>query len=310
MFRLTFDDRTFQPFAEFGHEIQQSVMPLVTQAGSVLNHVGTGFVVESGGLMMTAGHVIEYALSQRTRDCVPTGADIDDFNLYALYVSSRRHRPNNDHFLGGLWPISHVWRQKEIDIGFCWLQQPEYAPDHKEGPLQTPGAMLSFRVPQVGEEIVGCGYYGTTRHMTPEQVEGGYKLDYSHKTAFTRGKIIQVFPRSRDAGMLRFPCFQTDARFEPGMSGGPIFDGKGGVCAVICSSMPPTEEDSRYISHGSLLWPAIGTELDVCLDGTGIAKPVLFHDCVATRRLCLDGTLSTVSIETSETGRRVTLNPQ
>jgi hypothetical protein len=305
MFRVSFDDQNFQPFAEFGHEIQQSVMPLVTQAGTVLNHVGTGFTIDSGGLMMTAGHVIEYALSHRTRT-----RDTDGFNLYALYVSSRRHGLNNEYFLGGLWPISHVWWQRQVDIGFCWLQRPEYGPDHKEGQLQTPGAMLSFRVPQVGEEIVGCGYHGTTRDITAEQVEGGYRLDYAHKTAFTIGRVVQVFPRSRDTGMLRFPCFQTDARFEPGMSGGPIFDGKGGVCGVICSSMPPTNEDPRYISHGSLLWPALGTELHVCLDGTGIAKPVLFHDYVATRGLCLDGTLRTVSIETVGTVRQVTLNPQ
>ena len=109
MFTVTFD-QDFQPFAEFGHEIQQSVMPLVTQARQLfMNHVGTGFVVHSGGLMMTAGHVIEYALSHRTRTCMPSGGEIENFNLYAFYVSSRRHGPKNEHFLGGLWPISHVW---------------------------------------------------------------------------------------------------------------------------------------------------------------------------------------------------------
>lgn len=66
--------------------------------------------------------------------------------------------------------------------------------------------------------------------------------------------------------MLTFPCFQTDARFDHGMSGGPVFNEAGYVCGVICSSYQ-VENDPGYISHVSLIWPAMGIQIEVAGEG-------------------------------------------
>jgi hypothetical protein len=63
--------------------------------------------------------------------------------------------------------------------------------------------------------------------------------------------------------MLQFPCFRTDARFDPGMSGGPVFNNSTGhLCGVICSSMPGTTNDAGHLSYASSLWPVTGTQID------------------------------------------------
>jgi hypothetical protein len=42
----------FSPLPEFGHRIQQAVMPIVTKAEDEFIPLRTGFVVAAGGLMM------------------------------------------------------------------------------------------------------------------------------------------------------------------------------------------------------------------------------------------------------------------
>lgn len=48
------------------------------------------------------------------------------------------------------------------------------------------------------------------------------------------GTIRQVYPFGRDAVMLAFPCFEIEARFDPGMSGGLVVDESGRLCGLIC----------------------------------------------------------------------------
>jgi hypothetical protein len=58
------------------------------------------------------------------------------------------------------------------------------------------------------------------------------------------GGITQTFPGGRDTfkdldgnytGKLPTACFETSARFDPGMSGGPVMDENGSVCGIIAT---------------------------------------------------------------------------
>ena len=37
--------------------------------------------------------------------------------------------------------------------------------------------------------------------------------------------------------MLPFPCYHVGARFDAGMSGGPVFDEYGSLCGLVCASL-------------------------------------------------------------------------
>jgi hypothetical protein len=55
---------------------------------------------------------------------------------------------------------------------------------------------------------------------------------------------------------------QTDARFDPGMSGGPVFNKDGQICAVVSTGMPPEYEGGEHYSHASLIWPVFGVRFN------------------------------------------------
>ena len=78
--------------------------------------------------------------------------------------------------------------------------------------------------------------------------------------------------------MIPFPVFRTNARFDPGMSGGPVFNEYGKLCGLICSNMPPDNPEIDHISYVTLLWPSMGTKVFLKL-GNHVLKekfPVLF----------------------------------
>jgi hypothetical protein len=50
------------------------------------------------------------------------------------------------------------------------------------------------------------------------------------------GKITTIFEKMRDRVMLPFPCVQSDVPIYGGNSGGPVFDVRGRICAINCTS--------------------------------------------------------------------------
>ena len=253
----------FQSLDKFGHKIQQMAMPIVAGSNGEFTPVGTGFTITPGGLMMTATHVLQEAHERCGGD--DRGVDISNsrMELYALYVTSEKHSAEDESLVGGMWPIRRVWFGKELDIALCWL-----APATRDGePITFPVARLSPGLPVVGDNILGFGYHKMVSE-TERSVSGQFTVNYKQDTAFTKGQVSEVFPLARDAAMLNFPVFRTDARFDPGMSGGPIFNEKGCVCGVVCSSLPAFCDDQQHISYGSLIWPALGSTIDaVVLEG-------------------------------------------
>lgn len=291
---------TFYPLKDFGSTVQQAVMPVVSIVDSQIIPLGTGFMIAADGLMMTAKHVVDAAVAKTVRRLNPEGQYYDHFELYALYVTSERHGDNNEQFFGGIWPIDKVWASSELDIALCWLR----SATRNDKAVHFTIVRLSPGIPRAGSGILGFGYHEMAGSAIQSVPTGNSTVEYRQNTAHTRGSIIEVYPVSRDAGMLSFPCFRTDARFDHGMSGGPIFNEAGGVCGVICSSMPPVEDDPQHISFGSLIWPALGTSIEVAPDPGGEPRMVLIYDLVARGLIATDDSISQVHVAMAQSGAR------
>jgi Trypsin-like peptidase domain len=291
---------SFTPLAEFGHRIQQCVMTLVVIDDGAVVPVGTGFVIAVDGLLMTASHVITEAMKRVVHRTNPNGEMERQLALFALYLTSETQGDSRENVIGGLIPITHVAFPEELDIGYCSLRRPL-----RDGiPLRFPVFRLSPGLPKVGEQILGFGYYGMKGHITDSSSDGAIHIDYRQETAFTRGRIVEVHSPMRDRGMLHFPCFRTDARFEHGMSGGPILNENGSVCGVICSSFPPFETDPEHISFGSLVWPALGISVEGALREGGPVEKVTIYELVQRGIVQCDETIAQVQVIMGDNGER------
>jgi hypothetical protein len=287
-------DPKFQPMSAdaFGSPHQQVVMPLFTMRGDDFVPIGTGFTVGGDGLMMTASHVV-LEVAHAAGNSVSEGPqEIQGGEFYALYVSEEKHGPNNEHFVGGLWPIQKAWCDRSLDIGWCWLVRME-----RQGkPVLFRRMRLSPGLPKVGDEITAFGYHGLTQ-PTKTVADGKCVLTYDQKGSFTTGRIIEIHPERRDSAMLSFPCFRTDARFDPGMSGGPVVNKDGNVCGVICSSFGGASGGDDYISYASLVWPVLGTEIEIAPAEGEAVRATKIEELVRSGYVATDGSEQGIRVD-------------
>jgi len=120
---------------------------------------------------------------------------------------------------------------------------------------------LELLPPRVGSRIAAFGY---PRSRMRETEPDCWEVNTDATTA--TGTVLEIHHETRDGGTHPFPCFRTDARFDPGMSGGPVFNEEGHICGIICSNMPPQSADGEHASYVSTLWPCMGTMVDVPWD--------------------------------------------
>jgi hypothetical protein len=83
----------------------------------------------------------------------------------------------------------------------------------------------------------------------------GLQFDLRFKTRMEHGHVRAFFTEARDLVMLPFPCFQTEMPIYSANSGGPVFDAKGRICGVNCSSYEGTDISFHVPARGLLdLW--------------------------------------------------------
>jgi hypothetical protein len=298
MEQLTEGTADFEPLSPkaFGSDMQKVVMPIFAEEGDNIASTGTGFVI-GDRLMMTAAHVIRDALAKGRRVLGQDGRWLDANGLYAMYVSSERHGPQLEHYLGGLLPIDHVWCNDLMDIGLCWLRVPVIAGK----PLRLLRMPLSPGLPKVGDPITAFGYHGLSEPLRAD-TEGNRELPYNLKGSFSGGTILDVHELKRDSGMLPFPCFRTSARFDGGMSGGPVVNSKGSVCGVICAGSGRSS-DGTYSSYASLLWIAMGSTINIAPHEGAPVESRTLMDLVSSGFIKTDGTENQITVTRSGNGQ-------
>jgi S1-C subfamily serine protease len=282
-------DTVFHPLPKVGDRVQQVVMPLIMVEGNEVIPLGTGFTITSDGLMVTARHVIEEA---EKRERLRTGnRRISDLrqDIFALYMIAHHA---DGRVCGGTLPVRKVWLSDEFDICYCLLSGVLL----NNEPVRFPVVRLSPGLPRVGENVIGFGYLKMAGTLEGTLENGQTQIKYKQDTAFTRGQITEVYPLRRNS-LLPFPSFRTNARFDPGMSGGPVMNERGSVCGVICNSLPADDEYPEHISNASLLYPALGTLLDVASQPGSAAERMSVYDVIQKGHILTDDTIADVSVQ-------------
>jgi Trypsin-like peptidase domain len=215
-------------------------------------------------LAITAKHVIlDFIQRLGTKQTAPDQFR-HDFSLHAAQVL--------DHGESAvLWNIIRIWRPAYTDIVFMLLEP------RVEESLAFPWkkVAMDLRPLQMGSRIIAFGYSNPSISIDPsinERIIGWNLSPYT-----STGVITDIFYERRDSSSLNFPCYQTNARFDHSMSGGPVFTEEGSLCGVICSGFDFGEADEEPISYVAALWPSMATPININRKGfpQGLTYPIL-----------------------------------
>ncbi len=114
-----------------------------------------------------------------------------------------------------------------------------------------------------------------------------YQVD--QRFAASQGTIQEVHCPARDAVMAPFPCFQTSARYDPGMSGGPVIGIDGLVHGVVCSSVHGLTDEEGYVSFASIVGPSALLQV-TRLNDSGVPQTYFVGDLIQREIVSVDTT--------------------
>jgi hypothetical protein len=222
----------------------------------ILGHSFEGAIWASGtavviapSLAMTARHVVDDYLNRF--GCSDSGDGTLDPKFRLLsYIALQ----------GGegliTLAVGRIWHHPALDIALLELLYNETLPKNHRWNLPK----LALSPPRRGSAIAVFGYPSSSIELP--QSESVLPTWQMHPRIST-GTVQEIHPQCRDTCLLPFPCFRTNARFDGGTSGAPVFNEDGDVCGIVCSSMPPMQEEDGHVSYASLLWPAMGISIDL-----------------------------------------------
>lgn len=210
---------------------------------------GTCFSIAPGSLI-TAKHVIEDFCQRFSLDKLSNGLEVD-FNIWAVQILE-----NDD--LYAIWAVNKLWALPNSDIAL--LQVIPYC-ENAAKMEEVKQVKLNLFPPAIGSRIVGFGYHNSCVDKT-NITNDVLNIVADDIASATVGEVMEIHEFYRDKVRLNFPCFRVNARFDGGMSGGPVFNDNGEVCGVICSSLPADEECEEHISYVTTLWPLMGMIID------------------------------------------------
>jgi hypothetical protein len=243
--------------------LQSSIVPVVVMRDSTITLIGTAFNISPAGLFVSARHVIEEALE------ICRGEPSAWISL--LWMKSGAEYDDVPDFAGAQLPVNQIYVNENHDVA---LLHPRQLLENGE-PVTFPIAGLDTRVPPVGTAVLGLGYTRMTIHAH-EYSDAIRKVTADQAFHASHGLVTQVFPAGRDRLMIPFPAFESNARFDPGMSGGPVFAGDSSyVCGVVCSGLSADDAEAGWTSFASMALNAL--VLKVTVDKSTGASATLFE---------------------------------
>jgi hypothetical protein len=231
--------------------VSQFALRILVEATSIEPEpIGTAVWI-AGHLALTAKHNIDYIL----REYCPTLTQKSTAETDSIAVRFYQVLPGPDY---AIWELRTAWCSAESDLALLHLAP--WGHTAKQSPDPAFGIRMKGLLPVPQSRIAGFGYHSSKTSIT-RHADGNYHLDLNDIPQATTGVVTAVFPDGRDRGMYPFPCFQVNAKFNSGMSGGPVFDETGHLIGVICGSLPAVanEDDVSYVAA---IWPMFRILID------------------------------------------------
>ncbi|MEX2662124.1 MAG: serine protease [Vicinamibacterales bacterium] len=223
--------------------ITEWAVPLASQRGTEWWASGTAVIV-APYLAITAKHVIDDHWLRHQGDVPDSGEAVGEFSLVAFQA------PQSGDAC--LWAVRRIWPSPHTDVAFLKLVPWSVG----AASYVWRWATINVLPPPVGSYVAAFGYHDS-------KIVAGNPIRWQHRASNSFGRVRGVFSERRDTVLRDYPCFSVDARFDGGMSGGPVFNEAGELCGLVCSSIPPVAPETEHTSYVTTLWPALGTLLDL-----------------------------------------------
>lgn len=219
---------------------------LVEFSGGDTYVIGTAVLV-SGHLAVTAGHVIEDILER-----FGGGKQYDDGNEITDYaIRLYQILPGPEY---NVWQVFTCWKSQETDLALLHLGI--FKRSHLDKPINWRTPRVHFTHPKLNSTIIAFGYHSSKVSITQNE-DGGYHLELNDKPTVSTGVVEEILPRGQPSGRFTFPCYRVAARFDGGMSGGPVFDEGGVLRGIISGTLSAGSLEDTPISYVAMLWPLL-----------------------------------------------------
>lgn len=201
---------------------------------------GSGFFV-APNLGLTARHVFDQMWREynyNTKLPFKERESETNIKVYAYQYLEGENEP-------AVWYAEMVWNSEFTDISFLSLKPAnELAKNYQ----MTARPELTMDMPQIDQKITAYGFPKIINKEPQGAIEVGslklFPIEF-------KGQVTEVHEQRRDRGMIKWPCFEVNARFDHGMSGGPVYNEQGQTCGIVC-----------HDNTASALWPAFFTPVD------------------------------------------------
>ena len=157
-----------------------------------------------------------------------------------------------------VWEARQIWCSAESDLALLNVEL--WRASHPEQVNPAVGLMMRALPPPKGSRVAAFGYHSQTADIALGDGDN-YHLEIKGVPQSATGIVEDVFEAKRDSAMYNFPCYQVNARFDGGMSGGPVFDEYGHLAGIVSGSLPASE-GGNATSYVTSLWPMLRILID------------------------------------------------
>ena len=200
-------------------------------------------------LLVTARHVLtDRAVLAGARSVDPASPDAGtrvNRGLVAVQVL-----PGPEYVI---WEVVSAIAHPASDLALLHVSSNPRRSD-PESPLRRNAPVVNPFAPHVGDRVAAFGYRRSSARASRNS-DSELNIVINDEFMSSVGVVREIHDSGRDRVMLPFPCYRVDARFDAGMSGGPLFDEYGSLCGLVCSNIEGSHRAGEPISYVTTLWP-------------------------------------------------------